>query len=112
MWRVWGIPPAGAADHAYLRLAEPASAVCYETGKPAQTEYNVEFCGGWRRPRGALKPITAARISFVHMLALVTRFVSVLRPAGSVVAGAAPVKPHAKCHHIYIPSFYGNSATL
>lgn len=75
MARVWGHPsPAeGLVD---LPLIcdwpnRPKQKVCYETGKPAQTEYEVVEYAADNTARVVLKPITGRSHQLrVHMLAL------------------------------------------
>lgn len=103
--RVWGHPqPAeGTVD---LPLIcdwpnRPKQKVCYETGKAAQTEYEVLEYAEDNTARVRLKPITGRSHQLrVHMLALGHPILATaLRHAGGAGDGPAPAASRRDAHH-------------
>ena len=79
----------------------PKQKVCYETGKAAQTEYEVLEYAPDNTARVLLKPITGRSHQLrVHMLALGHPILGDrLRPARGPGVSATPAAPCADAHH-------------
>jgi tRNA pseudouridine32 synthase/23S rRNA pseudouridine746 synthase len=112
-----GSPGAGGRAGGFtadLRLAEPAKAeVCYETGKAAQTEYEVLEYAPDNTARVLLKPITGRSHQLrVHMLALGHPILGDRFYAPPEALALAPrLQLHAQTLTITHPAF-GNAMTF
>ena len=91
----------------------PKQKVCYETGKPAQTEYEVVEYAADNTARVVLKPITGRSHQFrVHMLALGHPILGDRFYASPEARAMAPrLLLHAEMLTITHPA-YGNSMTF